>query len=78
VSQIPVTSPSLAGKTALVTGAATGIGHAIALALAAAGAAVVVNHNHTGEAADKVVAEIEAAGNSSACSGPTGQRSGPW
>ena|SRR5215469_10358917 len=55
-------TPSLAGKTARVTGAATGIGHAIALALAAAGATVVVNHNHTGEAADKVVAEIEAAG----------------
>jgi len=59
-------TPSLTGKTALVTGAATGIGHAIALALAAAGATVVVNHNHTGEAADKVVAEIEAAGGTAA------------
>lgn len=53
---------SLAGKAAIVTGAATGIGHAIALTLAEAGAAVAVNHNHTAEAADKVVAEIRAAG----------------
>jgi len=44
MSLIPVTTPPLAAKTALVTGAATGIGHAIALALAEAGAAVVVNH----------------------------------
>jgi NAD(P)-dependent dehydrogenase (short-subunit alcohol dehydrogenase family) len=35
-------SLSLTGKTALVTGAATGIGKAIAAALAAAGARVVV------------------------------------
>jgi 3-oxoacyl-[acyl-carrier protein] reductase len=53
---------SLAGKTALVTGAATGIGQAIAAALAAAGARVVVNHNHTPEEADSTVAAIEAAG----------------
>lgn len=38
---------SLQGMAALVTGAATGIGKAIAAALAAAGARVVVNHNHT-------------------------------
>ena len=52
---------SLSGKAALVTGPATGIGKAIAAALAAAGAAVVVNHNHTPEPADKVVADINAA-----------------
>jgi len=52
----------LAGKTALVTGAATGIGKAIAAALAAAGASVVINHNHTPELAGTVVAEITAAG----------------
>jgi 3-oxoacyl-[acyl-carrier protein] reductase len=52
---------SLEGKAALVTGAATGIGKAIAAALAAAGAAVVVNHNHTPEPADKLVADIKAA-----------------
>lgn len=37
----------LAAKTALVTGAATGIGKAIAAALAEDDARVVVNHNHT-------------------------------
>ncbi len=55
---------SLAGKTALVTGAATGIGKVIAHELAAQGARVVVNHPHTPEPAAKVVAEIEAAGGS--------------
>ena len=52
---------SLAGKTALVTGAATGIGKAIAAALAACGARVVINHPHTPELAGTVVAGIEAA-----------------
>jgi 3-oxoacyl-[acyl-carrier protein] reductase len=52
----------LAGKTALVTGAATGIGKVTAADLAAAGAAVVVNHPHTPDLADKVVADIEEAG----------------
>jgi 3-oxoacyl-[acyl-carrier protein] reductase len=55
-------STSLAGKTALVTGAATGIGKAIAGALAAGGARVVVNHPHTPEPAAAVVADIAAAG----------------
>jgi 3-oxoacyl-[acyl-carrier protein] reductase len=54
----------LAGKTALVTGAATGIGKAIATALAAHGAQVAVNHDHTPESAEKVVAGIQAAGGS--------------
>jgi 3-oxoacyl-[acyl-carrier protein] reductase len=53
---------SLDGKSALVTGAATGIGKAIATALAAAGARVAVNHNHTPEPAEKVAAAISAAG----------------
>jgi 3-oxoacyl-[acyl-carrier protein] reductase len=56
----------LADKTALVTGAATGIGKAIAAELAAAGASVVINHNHTPELADKVVAEITATGGTAA------------
>ena len=55
-------APPLKGKAALVTGAVTGIGKAIAAALAAAGARVVVNHNHTPEPAEKVVADINAAG----------------
>jgi 3-oxoacyl-[acyl-carrier protein] reductase len=56
------TETPLAAKTALVTGAATGIGKAIATALADQGARVVVNHNHTPEAAKKVVADIRASG----------------
>jgi 3-oxoacyl-[acyl-carrier protein] reductase len=61
----------LAGKTALVTGAATGIGKAIAAALAAAGASVVINHNHTPELAQKVVADIQAAGGAAMRPRPT-------
>jgi NAD(P)-dependent dehydrogenase (short-subunit alcohol dehydrogenase family) len=57
-----VGTTSLAGRTALVTGAATGIGQAIAAGLAAAGASVVINHNHTPEPAGQVVAEITATG----------------
>jgi 3-oxoacyl-[acyl-carrier protein] reductase len=50
----------LAGRRAVVTGAASGIGRAIALGLARAGAAVVVNHLASGEAAEAVVAECGA------------------
>jgi 3-oxoacyl-[acyl-carrier protein] reductase len=53
---------SLEGKTALVTGAATGIGRAISLALAAAGARVAVNHMGRALAARQVVKIIAAAG----------------
>ena len=55
-------SKKLAGKVAVVTGASKGIGAAIAKQLAAAGAAVVVNYASSKSAADKVVAEITAAG----------------
>ena len=54
-------STSLAGKSALVTGAGAGLGRAEALALAAAGAAVVVN-DYDKDAAHGVVDEITAAG----------------
>jgi 3-oxoacyl-[acyl-carrier protein] reductase len=55
-----MSSTSLAGRTAVVTGAGAGLGRAEALSLAAAGARVVVND--IGPAADEVAAEIRAAG----------------
>ncbi len=54
-------STSLAGKSALVTGAGAGLGRAEALALSSAGAAVVVN-DYDAAAAHAVVDEIVAAG----------------
>jgi len=53
---------NLQGKVALVTGASKGIGAAIALELASRGAAVAVNYSGGKAGAEKVVAEIKAAG----------------
>jgi glucose 1-dehydrogenase len=52
----------LTGQPALVTGANSGIGKAVALGLAKAGADVVVNYVTHPETADAVVKEIEAMG----------------
>ena len=57
-----LSSQALAGKVALVTGAAGWIGAAIARNLAAAGAKVIVSYKRSDEAAKKTVASIEAAG----------------
>src|SRR5437879_6619120 len=54
--------PSLNGKTALVTGAARGMGPASAAALAAAGAQVLVHYGRGAKEADGVVSEIRKAG----------------
>jgi 3-oxoacyl-[acyl-carrier protein] reductase len=53
---------SLAGRAALVTGAATGIGRATALLFAEAGARVVVNHLGNSAQAHAVVDQIRASG----------------
>jgi glucose 1-dehydrogenase len=55
----------LAGQVALVTGASSGLGKAIAIALGKAGARVVLNHppsSNSRERAIAAVAEIESAG----------------
>src|SRR5688500_6412393 len=53
---------SLAGRTALVTGAARGIGRGCAVALARAGADVAINDREPSAETDSLVAQIEALG----------------
>jgi glucose 1-dehydrogenase len=52
----------LAGQKALVTGANSGIGLAVACALGAAGADVVVNYHSEGDTAEAAAAQIRAGG----------------
>jgi len=60
------TELTLADRVAIVTGASRGIGRAIAVELARRGAAVVVNYNQSAEAAEAVVADIQAEGGKAA------------
>jgi len=57
-----VSQSSLAGRVALVTGAAKRIGRSVALRLASEGADVVVNYRTSNGEADEVVAQIGAMG----------------
>ena len=52
----------LKGQKALVTGASSGIGKAIAIAMGQAGASVVINYRSGKEALDEIISEIERCG----------------
>lgn len=58
----PASYPMLAGQPALVTGANSGIGKAVALGFARAGADVVINYVADPQAAEEVAHEIERLG----------------
>ncbi len=59
---VSIRETTLTGQRAIVTGANSGIGEAIARGLAEAGAAVVVNYVSGDERAEEVVADIRAQG----------------
>src|SRR5688572_15650189 len=52
----------LEGRVAVITGAGTGMGRAMALLFAREGAAVAVNYRESQDAAEEVTREISAAG----------------
>jgi 3-oxoacyl-[acyl-carrier protein] reductase len=69
---------TLAGKTAVVTGASRGKGRVVALALARAGAQVIVHCGHSAHEAETVVREIRGIGSrSDAISVDLSTREGP-
>src|SRR5207302_6453145 len=57
-SEFSMTTPTLQGRTALVTGGSRGIGAAISKALAQAGAAVAINYRERADEANRLVAMI--------------------
>jgi len=59
---VGLTSASLAGKVAIVTGSGRGIGREMALELGRRGAKVIVNYANSSESAEEVVAQIKKSG----------------
>lgn len=57
---IPEQTLNLTGKAALISGAAVGIGRAVALALGQAGAFIGINYHSSKEAAESLYAELAA------------------
>jgi NAD(P)-dependent dehydrogenase (short-subunit alcohol dehydrogenase family) len=72
-----MTTPSLRGHTALVTGGSRGIGAAIVRALAEAGAAVAINFRERAGEANALANEIAKAGGRRSRSVPTFHRPTP-
>ena len=61
-SNMPKSYARLSGRGAVVTGASSGIGRAVARAFSAEGARVVLNYRKSQSAAEALVSEIEAGG----------------
>ena len=59
-------NPTLSGQVAIVTGAGSGIGAAVAISLGKAGATVVINHPHSPKPAEEVVQAIRDTGGNAA------------